>query len=1467
MSTKFIIPVKLEDLCAYDSHRYVVETDFNQREVEKLLPDCAEHLRNFGPDFILKDFDVFYGVLKNFSTLDSKLLDSALRIIIKATDQLRENLRNVLNESVAEEDDDRTQQCNALKMILYVLCYMIELFEEKETKKSNAETDTAKAKSKKKKSDESHDWDRNKERCIDLLVQITELSLNRLFSPPVVEEELVNVINRCCYKLLENPSITKKDQLKSNVFHIIANSVSRHKQALNLCMKIIQLIQSKDTLVPILVQLVTSVVKDHKQKVIITELIREVERIDMTRDSNGTRGIAKLLEDVADKCSHEMIPSLSVLMQHLELDAYMMRSATLVILGKIVSNCLNSDDIDSKGRQLRDQLLDSLEDHILDVTTFTRSKALQVWTRLCEEGLIPLTRLESLIEAVVARLQDKSVYVRKNSVLFLTAFLNKNPFAAKIPLETLRSSFTKESKKLEQMLSENSKENEAEETENVESGPDDEEIWEGLQSELTEFWMEIASTSGSGEDDAIDIQNCTLLSECNEVEDVFARFKVLVLEKKFQNAFRLMKKIKDQWPKHKIFKASSEADSDEEDSGEESEISRETGSFMPDAVKTCKKIFFAIKTKEVMNLDNRAVAKNIEEVASGLLSQANQEEDVFHNDVNKQTVLVRYLKDCVKFAEQIQIAIPLVCSLLYSSSVTDVQEAIDFFVAAYQFGVQGALIGIRRMIVLIFSRDKVIKEAVLDAYRKVYLAATATGREGSYRSKDLAVVKSLIELVRGATLGEQISLEELLKNLFDSGDLGKEHTQILFEKYAKKLPDSSDAESVAAVQLIGMLACSNKEIIRGNIDTFITVGLAQGEEADTQLVQYTCFALQKAVDEKIKIEEFEKSYRFEHTHELFTRLQQIMVDSICAEDDVHWVPMCDEAIKVIYRLAEHPDWIAESLLRELVGAILPEIRDIEHSEATNEEGDTTTLPASQASAMSRLTQKVNEKELSSEILTRFLSVAGNVAFNQLIHMETSIAAEIKIRKLMKESKDSRKSKSSIASSKTPKRKSTMSSVGGENLEEEMGLAGAAAVEDVEADAIALMCNEEIVTRFGRRGENVNLLAALSDVVVKIASDPIKYPDIKLRGAATIALAKYMAMSEKFCVEHLRLLFTILKKSEEGPIRQNAIIALGDLCVRYPNHLDPFTPYLYSPLADKDVSVRMNTLKVLTRLILSDMVKVKGQISEVAKIIVDQEETLASYARFFFKELGKRENEIYNVLPDIISNLSGGQDAVEEAQFRTIMKFLFELIEKDRQTICLVEKLCQRFRATLEERQWRDLAYCLNLLVYSEKCIGKLYENMICFADKLCCEQVFEHIMAIIAGSRKIPHIKTETKEMLDEFEKKVKECRNKGVDGEVHDESELQEVVGTPTAPHRKSAAGRPGSAVKSRAKPKAVSSKAKAKKTRSRRKEDDDEEDEDEYDFEASEKPAPKEASSRPQRSRGAKRVLQVFSEESEDD
>lgn len=53
------------------------------------------------------------------------------------------------------------------------------------------------------------------------------------------------------------------------------------------------------------------------------------------------------------------------------------------------------------------------------------------------------------------------------------------------------------------------------------------------------------------------------------------------------------------------------------------------------------------------------------------------------------------------------------------------------------------------------------------------------------------------------------------------------------------------------------------------------------------------------------------------------------------------------------------------------------------------------------------------------------------------------------------------------------------------------------------------------------------------------------------------------------------------------------------------------------------SVRQTAVTVLTQLVLKDVLKVKGQVSEVAVLLIDPESHITSLALNFFNELASK----------------------------------------------------------------------------------------------------------------------------------------------------------------------------------------------------------------------------------------------------
>lgn len=291
----------------------------------------------------------------------------------------------------------------------------------------------------------------------------------------------------------------------------------------------------------------------------------------------------------------------------------------------------------------------------------------------------------------------------------------------------------------------------------------------------------------------------------------------------------------------------------------------------------------------------------------------------------------------------------------------------------------------------------------------------------------------------------------------------------------------------------------------------------------------------------------------------------------------------------------------------------------------------------------------------------------------------------------------------------------------------------------------------------------------------------------LQNVAAMTLAKLMTVSGRYCDEHLSLFLTILERSPDATIRANLCICFADLAQSHPRLIDTNIVYLFRRLGDDSVGVRRNALLVLTHLTLTGMIKVRGQIAEIARCILDDDQRVAELARLFFIELAAKDSVIYNHIPDIISSLSSLNQGIDTdgnddgdgdgnaktttttttpttttttrlpaKDFKYICQFIFDFIKKERQMEALVDKLCQRFRQCNSSRPARDLSFCLSLLNYTaDRTLRRLIDCFPLYKDYLIDRQVYANFVEISTKAKRSNFAKAELKTLIEEFEKKL----------------------------------------------------------------------------------------------------------------
>ncbi|XP_053935686.1 condensin complex subunit 1 isoform X2 [Cuculus canorus] len=1184
---------------------------------------------------------------------------------------------------------DRAAHLNALKMNCYLLSGLVDAFEMETGKSGSLEVDPG-GKNKKNRTKTSGSlWDEEREPLLCLLTQVLQLDLRQLWGGLVVEEEFISLMTGSCYRILENPSIglQKYRATREAVTHLLATALVHYDHMFSATLKITQMLQHFEHVAPAFAQAVSLWATEYGLKSLVGELLREIGQKcpqDLMRDASGIKGYATFITELAEQIPALVLSNMSVLLRHLDGESHMMRNAVLAAMAEVLVQVLNGDQLEEAARGTRDQFLNMLQDHICDVNSFVRSRVLQLFTRIVQCKVLPLSQFQSVVSLAVGRLQDKAVVVVKYAIQLLAAFLSNNPFSCKLSCTDLAEPLKKEVQKLQEMRDRGRS--------RTASAVTPEEEWEAMLPEVRAAIQQLFQPLQEEEEEVLEIEET--------VESTSEQITRLLRKLNYKSAARLTQKALCHFQGKEPFCGTTEEN-------EEAAI-----------LGILKRLYIGSCSDETSkDLPHANSSPKTEEV---VLEEQSQTELI------KQEMLVQYLQDAYNFSVKITEALSLISKLMYENCVSVVQEAIEFFVTVSKFGVPQALLGVRRMLPLIWSKEAGIKEAVLNAYRQLYLSPSGD----SERARAQGLVHSLSLIMVDASLGTIQCLEEIVSEFVQKDEIKPAVIQLLWERFTEKSQCSS-LERRAAVMLLGMMARGKPEIIGSNLDVLVTVGLSEKVSEDYRLAQEVCNAISKLARNPKPVQgKTNAPFRLPQDHVLFGRLSETVSKGF-AQPSSHWIPFMEAAVMLIYQLAEGAEEICAHILQVCSQQALEKLQEDD--------------PEGSPSRVSH-----GASSLPTFLLMHLMSLVGQVALQQVAYLEVSVSAELRRRRVLREEEKTKKQ----SNSSTKKQRSR--STGNETtMEEELGLVGASA-DDTEAELIRSICETELL-------DGKHLFSAFIPLVLKICNNPGLYSDPALSAAAALTLGKVCMISSEFCDSQLRLLFTMMEKSALPAVRSNLIIAAGDLAIRFPNLVEPWTSHLYARLRDPCPSVRQTTGLVLTHLILKDMVKVKGQVSEMATLLIDPEEAIMGVAQNFFSELSNKGNAIYNLLPDIISRLSDPNCGIEEESFHTIMRHLFSYITKDKQTESLVEKLCQRFRTVRTERQYRDLSYCLTLLPPSERGLRKLQDNFDCFADKLQDPSVYSCFQTVLTRFRRAGG-KPETKALAEELEQKLSACHKRGLD-------------------------------------------------------------------------------------------------------
>eukprot|EP00578_Thalassiosira_sp_NH16_P013282 CAMPEP_0181126046 /NCGR_PEP_ID=MMETSP1071-20121207/27397_1 /TAXON_ID=35127 /ORGANISM="Thalassiosira sp., Strain NH16" /LENGTH=1435 /DNA_ID=CAMNT_0023211575 /DNA_START=62 /DNA_END=4367 /DNA_ORIENTATION=+ len=720
------------------------------------------------------------------------------------------------------------------------------------------------------------------------------------------------------------------------------------------------------------------------------------------------------------------------------------------------------------------------------------------------------------------------------------------------------------------------------------------------------------------------------------------------------------------------------------------------------------------------------VDKDIEEIESAALAAAiadaesKQESNEDLTDAETEFLArvrgLKFASSALSFIDVFEDANDSFQTMLMSTNPSDVTEALRFFVKAKHFGLPCAVTGMKRALALMWSNETNVQEEVLRAFVEVFVSEPGT--DGKELLPENRIAQNFLDLAGEATVSELASIEEALGRLVKKEVIPPDVFSVLWTM-------ASQAEGqprASAMLVISMAAGADPKIVDSayRLQNLYDAGLGDytEEHRDWKTARSAACALQRVARAKVDPSSAKYIILDLITERLVAVARGDWCDDEAAGDTASWFCAAEQAVNAIFTISPAPEKVAMEILLGHQAGIFG---------ASEEE-----QPANSTAHSLRL--------------SRFFFVLGHVALKLLIYTEvlsSSVrrANAAKTVKKQESASSGNKGKDADAESK----EGASDEEEDDAIEAELGIAAQAEAETERK--VAEISENEIVGR--------GMISLFTPMLLRVvANEEGIYSSPVLMQSATLALCKCMCISKSFCEKHLTLLFSVLAKApnDDQDLRANIVIALGDLAFRFPNEVEPYTPKIYACLRDKSTRVRRHTLMVLTHLILNDMVKVKGNVCEIALCLQDQEPRIRDMARLLFHELSKRTNSpIYNLLPDIVSQLS--QLNLKQEVFREIMLFLLCFIKKDRQNEMLMEKLIQRFPKCTSINQKADLAYCIAQLKVNDKCIKCLNDSFKLYKDALFDEDVLKNFVSVVSKAKK--NTKLDTKDTIEELENKL----------------------------------------------------------------------------------------------------------------
>ena len=273
------------------------------------------------------------------------------------------------------------------------------------------------------------------------LENICLFPLKELFKNKIIEDEVISIMIKICFDILETATETKDTRNKILIFQVLQSIISHFQSNTNIQVVLIKLTATivnliygqEDLVTPLSEFIVQCLSGESNLNRMAIDIIQEVSKTvfeDNSIESQGLRNVAKFLIFLSERSSKIIYNNITTLLQFFDCGSYIIRNAIVEMMGFVIINFLcklddiNDVEVRNNYNKAKINFIDLLLKRIYDKSPYCRAKVLQTFEKLCEKNTIDIgTYLKLLIEAT-GRLKDEKSIVRKRAISLIDKIIS-----------------------------------------------------------------------------------------------------------------------------------------------------------------------------------------------------------------------------------------------------------------------------------------------------------------------------------------------------------------------------------------------------------------------------------------------------------------------------------------------------------------------------------------------------------------------------------------------------------------------------------------------------------------------------------------------------------------------------------------------------------------------------------------------------------------------------------------------------------------------------------------------------------------------------------------------------------------------------------------------------------------------------------------------------------------------------------